>query len=84
MYKYISSKHTDPNYKAIRKQLADSYRLMRRDNKAIARLVYKINKRVERQICNSITNGIMNGGAVIDYPLDRIGLVSGILANDKS
>lgn len=58
---YVSSKHSDPCVKLARKQLADSYRLMRRDNAAITRLVYRHAKAVERELVGKITDSVMNG-----------------------
>lgn len=36
--RYISSKHSNPVVQKSRKQLADTYRIIRRDNPAMARL----------------------------------------------
>lgn len=61
MYKYISLKYTDPVYIAVRKQMADTYKLMRKDNPAMARLLYKLNKRVECDMNKAVEDYFFNG-----------------------
>lgn len=56
--KYISSKTYDPIVIKIRKQMAESYRLMRKDNVRLARLVYKTNKGIEIELNKMVLNSL--------------------------
>lgn len=67
MFPYISVKHTDPAYKALRKSLADYYRNSRKGNRPLANLVWKYNRDAERALVDQILYGVSYSRI---YPMD--------------